>query len=117
MTDRFTTDSGDGTLGAPMGGVDRDELLQLAELEARGVIEPTEDLRLERLFAAASPSLQAEVRAMQERLELEPALRSDEVPSESLRLPRIYNPTNTHCTLLLRSNRLQRSLPKNLLPR
>ena len=87
MTDRFTTDPSDLTPGGPLGGgVDRDELMQLAELEARGLIEPTEDLRLERLFAAASPSLQAEVRSLQERLVLEPSLRSDETPSESLRL-------------------------------
>lgn len=77
MTDWSTTEQ---------GGVDRDELLQLAELEARGLIEPTEEIRLERLFAAATPSLQAEVRAMQERLVLEPTLRSDESPSDSLRL-------------------------------
>lgn len=87
MTDRFTTDQGDAASGGPHGGgVDRDELLQLAELEARGLIEPAEELRLERLFAAASPSLQAEVRSMQERLALEPTLRSDEMPGESLRL-------------------------------
>ena len=66
--------------------VDRDELLQLAELEVRAVTEPVESARLERLFAAASPSLQAEVIALQSRLAVDPAFLSRELPPDSLRL-------------------------------
>jgi hypothetical protein len=66
--------------------VDRDELLQLAELDVRAVIEPVESARFERLFAAASPSLQAEVIALQSRLAVDPAFLSRELPPDSLRL-------------------------------
>lgn len=79
MTDRYSVDT-DASLA------DREELLQLAELEARGMIDPAESQRLERLFAAAAPSLQSEVLALQERIVLEPSLRSDELPADSLRL-------------------------------
>lgn len=79
MTDRYSTDS-------ETAAADREELLHLAELEARGLIEAAESQRLERLFAAAVPSMQAEVIALQESLALEPSLRSDELPPDSLRL-------------------------------
>lgn len=72
--------------GSTTERVDRDEVLHLAELEAQCVIEPVEAARLERLFAAAAPSLQAEVRALQERIALDPLMRSSDEPSESLRL-------------------------------
>lgn len=87
MPDRDSTGHhNDAGSGGSTERVDREELLHLAELEAQCVLEPVEAARLERLFAAAVPSLQAEVRALQERLSLEPVLRSDEHPSESLRL-------------------------------
>lgn len=66
--------------------VDRADLLHLAELEAHGVIEPVEEARLQKLFDAAQPSLQAEVRALQESIAVDPTLRSSEHPPESLRL-------------------------------
>jgi hypothetical protein len=79
MTDRYSNDP-------DAASADREELLHLAELEARGLTEAAESQRLERLFAAAVPSLQAEVIALQETLALEPSLRSAELPPESLRL-------------------------------
>lgn len=66
--------------------VDRDELLTLAELEIQGMIDPVESARLERLFRAAVPSVQAEMVALQSRLALDPVLLSGERPPESLRL-------------------------------
>lgn len=90
MPDRNSTGRRDndepGLTGSIPERVDRDELLALAEVDAFGVIDPVEAVRLERLFANATPSLQAEVRAMQERLAMNPALRSAETPGESLRL-------------------------------
>jgi hypothetical protein len=69
---------------------DRAELLQLAELEALALVDADEDpvasARLERLFDAAPPSVQAEARALQERFATDPLLRSAELPSDSLRL-------------------------------
>lgn len=69
---------------------DRAELLQLAELEALALVDadgdPVASARLERLFESAPPSVQAEVRALQERTATNPLLRSAELPSESLRL-------------------------------
>lgn len=69
---------------------DRAELLQLAELEALALVDSDEDpvasARLERLFESAPPSVQAEVRALQERVATSPLLRSAELPSDSLRL-------------------------------
>jgi hypothetical protein len=85
MTDRHSNDQEyEKIQGA--ASADREELLHLAELEARGLIEAAESQRLERLFAAAAPSVQAEVMALQEKLVLEPSLRSDKLPAESLRL-------------------------------
>jgi len=69
---------------------DRAELLRLAEDEAYGLVrsddDPVEAARLERLFHAAPPSVQAEVRALQERIATDPLLRSAQLPAESLRL-------------------------------
>lgn len=79
MTDRYSKEP-------DAASADREELLHLAELEAHGLTEPLESQRLERLFSAAAPSVQAEVVALQERIALEPAFRSDELPPESLRL-------------------------------
>jgi hypothetical protein len=83
MSDRFSTDQ---FSSGKEDRFDPDELRQLAELQARGVCDAAEESRLERLFAAAAPSLQAEVIAIQERIALDPSLRSGEQPADSLRL-------------------------------
>jgi len=64
----------------------RDELLELAMLEAMGQLDEVEEARLDRAFRAASPSLQDEIRALQLRIASDPALRSAEQPPASLRL-------------------------------
>lgn len=94
MSDRLSNDQNDqndetrtsGVGGDTIAGVDREVLIQLAELQARGLCDPSEESRLQRLFEAAAPSLQAEVIALQERIALDPLLRSSELPAESLRL-------------------------------
>lgn len=83
MSDRISTEHNDGFDTDPFAA---GELRQLAELQARGLTDAAEDARLERLFAMATPSLQAEVVALQERIALDPSLRSVELPSDSLRL-------------------------------
>jgi len=64
----------------------RDELLELAIADAMGVLDEVDSARFERAFAAAIPSVQAEVRAMQDRVVADRALLSDELPPASLRL-------------------------------
>lgn len=64
----------------------RDELLELASIEAMGMLDAVEATRLSRAFDAATPSVQAEVLALQERLATDPTLRSSEMPSATLRL-------------------------------
>ncbi|MFZ9916151.1 MAG: hypothetical protein ACO3IB_12575, partial [Phycisphaerales bacterium] len=64
----------------------RDELLELATLEALGQLDEVEEARLDRAFRAASPSLQDEIRELQLRVATDPALRSSEPPPSSLRL-------------------------------
>lgn len=66
--------------------ITRDELLELAIADAMGVLDTVDSARFERAFAAAVPSLQAEVRAMQDRVVADRALLSDELPPASLRL-------------------------------
>ncbi len=67
----------------------RDELLELATLEAMGVLDEVDGARLKRSFLAATPRVQDEVRALQEGLALDPALRSTEQPPADLRLKTI----------------------------
>ncbi|MFZ4751087.1 MAG: hypothetical protein ACOYMM_11365 [Phycisphaerales bacterium] len=64
----------------------RDELLELAIADAMGVLDEVDSARFERAFVAAAPSVQAEVRAMQDRVVADRALLSDELPPASLRL-------------------------------
>ena len=66
--------------------ITRDEMLELAIADAMGVLDTVDSTRFERAFAAAVPSLQAEVRAMQDRVVADRALLSDELPPASLRL-------------------------------
>lgn len=66
--------------------ITRDEMLELAIADAMGVLDTVDSARFERAFAAAVPSLQAEVRAMQDRVVADRALLSDELPPASLRL-------------------------------
>jgi hypothetical protein len=64
----------------------RDELLELAALDALGVLDAVESARFERAFDAAVPSLQAEARSIQDKVALDPMLLSDEAAPASLRL-------------------------------
>lgn len=64
----------------------RDELLEMASIDAHGMLDEIETARFERAFVAATPSLQAEIIALQERVALDASLRSGEQPPHSLRL-------------------------------
>ncbi|MFM7050592.1 MAG: hypothetical protein ACKOYN_00455 [Planctomycetota bacterium] len=64
----------------------RDELLELATLEALGLLDEVGETRLDRAFRAATPAVQDEIRALQMRVAMDPALRSSEEPPASLRL-------------------------------
>jgi len=64
----------------------RDELLELAALDALGVLDAVESARFERAFDVAVPSLQAEARSIQDKVALDPTLLSDEAAPASLRL-------------------------------
>jgi len=66
--------------------ISREELLDLATADALGVIDEVDAARFERAFSAASPSLQAEVRGLQDRVCSDRMLLSDEQPAASLRL-------------------------------
>lgn len=66
--------------------ISREELLELATADALGVIDEVDSARFERAFAASAPSLQAEVRALQDRIAGDPALLASEQPPASLRL-------------------------------
>jgi hypothetical protein len=64
----------------------REELLELAVADACGALDAVELARFERAFALAAPSVQAEVRAAQDRVTQDPVFRSGEQPPASLRL-------------------------------
>ncbi len=64
----------------------REELLELAVADACGTLDAVEVARFERAFALAAPSVQAEVRAVQDRVTQDPLFRSSEQPPASLRL-------------------------------
>lgn len=66
--------------------ISREELLELATADALGVIDEVDSARLERAFDAAAPSVQAEVRALQDRIAVDPSFLSAEQPPASLRL-------------------------------
>ena len=66
--------------------ISREELLELATADALGVIDEVDSARFERAFAASVPSLQAEVRALQDRIAVDPNLLSTEQAPASLRL-------------------------------
>jgi hypothetical protein len=65
----------------------REELLELAQFEMLGVLDPVEKANFERAFALATPSLQAEIIALQARIAEEPLFRATgEQPSAALSL-------------------------------
>ena len=64
----------------------REELLELAAADAFGALDAVEQARFERAFVLSAPSLQAEVRAVQDRVAQDPAFRSGDQPPASLRL-------------------------------
>ncbi len=64
----------------------REDLLELAQLGALGMLDEVDAARLERALAAASPSLQAEIKALEQSTVTDPALFASEKPPASLRL-------------------------------
>ncbi len=64
----------------------RDEILELAQLEVLGALESAECARLERLFRDASPQVQREVIDVQEFMTMQSALLPAIEPERSLRL-------------------------------
>jgi hypothetical protein len=63
----------------------RDELLELAELDALGALEPADQARFERGLRDASPALRAELHAIQDVAVLGPDALCDEEPEASLK--------------------------------
>ncbi|MEY4102892.1 MAG: hypothetical protein RL461_94 [Planctomycetota bacterium] len=63
----------------------RDELLELAELDALGALEPAEQARFERGLRDASPALRAELHAIQDATVLDPIGLCDEEPEAGLK--------------------------------
>jgi len=63
----------------------RDELLELAELDALGALEPAEQARFERGLRDASPALRAELQAIQDEAVLDPIGMCDEEPEAGLK--------------------------------
>ncbi|MFZ9688776.1 MAG: hypothetical protein ACO3DS_02950 [Phycisphaerales bacterium] len=63
----------------------RDELLELAELDALGALEPAEQARFERGLRDASPALRAELHAIQDATVLDPIGLCDEQPEAGLK--------------------------------
>ena len=66
--------------------ISREELLELASADALGVLDEVDSARFEKAFLAATPSVQAEVRAHQDRIACAPDLLASEQPPASLRL-------------------------------
>lgn len=64
----------------------RDEILELAQLEVLGALESADCARLERLFRDSTPSIQREVIDMQEFVAMQSALLPAIEPERSLRL-------------------------------
>ena len=65
----------------------REELLELAQFEMLGVLDPVETASFERAFALATPSVQAEIIALQARVAEDPTFRAHgEQPSAALLL-------------------------------
>jgi len=63
----------------------RDELLELAELDALGALEPAEQARFERGLREASPALRAELHAIQDAAVLDPIGLCGEEPEAGLK--------------------------------
>lgn len=63
----------------------RDELLELAELDALGALEPAEQARFERGLRDAAPALRAELQAIQDAAVLGPIGLCDEEPEAALK--------------------------------
>lgn len=70
---------------SPSESVSREELIELAVLEAAGLLDEVDSTQLNRLFHAAAPVLQAEIRALQAAIAADPSLLSDESPGFELR--------------------------------
>lgn len=66
--------------------IPREELIELAHADAIGVLDDVDSARFERAFQLATPSVQAEVRALQQRIASSPLFLADEKPAASLRL-------------------------------
>ena len=66
--------------------ISREELLELAAADALGALSAVDSARFERGFESAAPSVQAEVRAMQDRIAADPLFLSSDQPAASLRL-------------------------------
>ncbi|MFM1868848.1 MAG: hypothetical protein RL591_2256 [Planctomycetota bacterium] len=65
----------------------REEMLELAQFEVLGVLDAVEAANFERAFAQSTPSLQAEIIALQARIAEDPILRvTSEQPSQALSL-------------------------------
>lgn len=69
-----------------LNSIPRDELLELALVDALGLLDEVESARFERGFLAAPPGVQAEIRALQDRVAADRLLLSDDQPPASLRL-------------------------------
>jgi len=65
--------------------ISREELLELARLEAHGALDEVDSERLNRLFHLASAVLQSEIRALQASICADEVLLSDEEPATRLR--------------------------------
>ena len=63
----------------------RDELLELAELDALGALDPAEQARFERGLRESSPALRAELHAIQDAAVLDPIGLCDEEPEAGLK--------------------------------
>lgn len=68
--------------------VSREELLELAILEAMGTLDEVDSATLNRLFHEAPPALQSEIRALQASISSDQSLLPDEAPAADLR-PRV----------------------------
>ncbi|MBM4112943.1 MAG: hypothetical protein FJ253_06155 [Phycisphaerae bacterium] len=62
----------------------REELVELSILEAAGLLDEVDSTLLNRLFHAAPPALQAEVRALQASIASSPTLLADDEPHAEL---------------------------------
>ena len=64
----------------------REDLLELAQLGALGMLDEVDAARFERALASASPTVQSEVKALEQTTATDPVLCASEKPPASLRL-------------------------------